>query len=1065
MKKITKTIISLITTISMTLFVSSESIRAIVNTINAKASANIIYGDIDNNNKIDIYDVVYMRKLLCNSGTEKPEADLNGNNVIDTNDLYLLQSFVSGDINEFPVSYVNEDKDVDRTINYYDPIEQSTTNEMNALAISLKTPEKIYEYVLNNTKIDFYPDSRKGAIGTYEQNCGNDVDCASLLISMFNCIGIKSQYVNGIMTISFDEALNITGANDIYSALRILSFRDYDISYDTVNKTISLKHTWVSSTINGKEYNLDCSYKSYSYNDTLFDDISKQHTPPIVKNVNSINNPYIDTKQYYKGKIALCSKQITNQNISVLPDKLPFQYDIFQKVDKIDNNDSDIITFCLGNNNCSYKSVELYNKKITIEYEISDDLIECSDAYLANIEEGENVYKLMNHMAHDGALPGEMQPVLQINGEKIASGQKVSIGQIQNIPIRIKTMGDEFEYYKECCAGSMYSIVIDYQNMSSYRMTEDISVIHDLSSSVSNSNLFTNKYLGEMLNYIGDVYFSELDLANNMLAEQNDIYYLRGLSIAAIGFEPDISYTIIAGKRIPLSDSIKEAGSFNIDVLADHYISTSKLSDEESEQRYLLAAIYSSSQLESSIIEQILGIEGVSTAKLLDYAINNGINIRTLYSKNANELSTLSINDTAKSILKEYLENTNYVITVPERDIKIGKWQGTGYIIYDPESGRSVFQLTKNTTTNGGASSESLGFREICAQFFAASFAAGSACLLGKVLASFSLGGPLIIVGSVLKLAAVTAMFLASYVNLLNTYDLIGRSASGDVEAQHELDQRNQIDLITSALAACPIAANKMCSALDEMFNEAKYMSKYGTEAVEGAVKNSDDLYQAFKAADNLNDLGIDAEAAKEALKYGDTFISDFGTIINKEPNLANIINSASDKEKAMLYLTKYGDVAVADYLEVGADGIDMLIDNMSKMPDDISNIWSKSALIRGKEGEMYVASTEYRTWYHIGNECNGYYPVIDFQKDRTIVSFKTLNPSSKSYTPEKVLDTISNYAEALGDFSLYNGTDWCNEKILDIRVPKGMSGQIDMQEVDDISKEFDIIIKIGELG
>jgi len=27
------------------------------------------------------------------------------------------------------------------------------------------------------------------------------------------------------------------------------------------------------------------------------------------------------------------------------------------------------------------------------------------------------------------------------------------------------------------------------------------------------------------------------------------------------------------------------------------------------------------------------------------------------------------------------------------------------------------------------------------------------------------------------------------------------------------------------------------------------------------------------------------------------------------------------------------------------------------------------------------------------------------------------------------------------------------------------MSGQIDMQEINDISKEFDIIIKIGELG
>ena len=112
----------------------------------------------------------------------------------------------------------------------------------------------------------------------------------------------------------------------------------------------------------------------------------------------------------------------------------------------------------------------------------------------------------------------------------------------------------------------------------------------------------------------------------------------------------------------------------------------------------------------------------------------------------------------------------------------------------------------------------------------------------------------------------------------------------------------------------------------------------------------------------------------------------------------------------------------------------------------------------------MYDAATEYRTWYHIGNECNGYYPVIDFQKDNTIVSFKTLNPSSKSYTPETVINKISDYAESLGGFSLHNGTDWCNEKILDIRVPSGMSNMIDETEIEKIEKEYIILIKIGEL-
>ena len=1063
MNKIFSKILSTVTAFVVTIFVSSGSLKTVVNEITVQAvTSNVIYGDIDHNNVIDPFDIVNMRKLLCNSENEMIEADLNGNNVIDTNDLYLLQSYVIGEINEFPVSYLNKVKDADSTIIYSNPIEQSITNEMKALANSLKTPEKIYEYVLNNTKIDFYPDSRKGAIGTYEQNCGNDIDCASLLIAMYNCIGIKSKYVNVTMTISFDEAINITGANNINSAYRILSFRDPEISYDINAKTISLKHTLVNSIINGKEYYLDCSFKSYTYHDSLFDDINSRYNLTDCFEITNVNYMYNDAEKYYKGSYNLCDKQIISQHISSLPNTLSFKYDIIQSYEAISNNDSDLITFCIGSNNCTYKSVELYNKKITIEYEISDDLIECKEGYLSDIQEGENIYQLLNNMSKDAMLPGKMQPVLKIDGEKIASGGTISIGKIQNIPIIVKTFGYESKYYKECCVGSMYSIVIDYQNMSPCRMVDDISSIANLSSSVSNNNLYSDTYLGEMLNYIGDLYFCELDLTHDMIAEQSNIYCIRGLSIAAVGFEPDLSPNIsILGMNIPYSEAIEEAGRFSIDILYDNYVSISRTEDYEKEKLFSLAANYSSSQLESSIIEQIFGIDAVSTTKILEYALHSGINIITLYSENADKVSTLEINDDAKSLITQYLEQTDYIITVPEKDIKIGSWEGTGYIIYDPVSGGSLFQLTKKTTTNGGASSNNVQFRDVCAAFFSSSFIIGSASALFKAVGAFSLGGPLIIAASLLKLTLAAASVILSYVNLLYTYDLIGKAANGDVKAKTELDLYNITDLTMTGIAICPAVVNRLSSAFNGISQEARYMNKYGSEAVEGAIKHSDDLPKAFKTADELTDLAIDTEAAKKALKYGDTFISDFETIVIKESELTNIINSASDKEKAMFYLTKYGDIAVADYLEVGVDGIDMLIDNISKMPDDMTNVWGLRSTVRGKYIERAVAATEYKTWFYIGNECNGYYPVIDFQKDTTIVSFKTMNPSSYSETAR--ISKIDEYAEALGNFVQYHGNDLCNNKVLDIRVPPGTSDMIDESAIDIIENQYNIKIKIGE--
>ena len=77
MKKISKTITSLITAISMTVFVTSESVNTLIKGIKTKAATNIIYGDLDNNKEINSFDIVYMRRLLNDSVTEKNEADLN----------------------------------------------------------------------------------------------------------------------------------------------------------------------------------------------------------------------------------------------------------------------------------------------------------------------------------------------------------------------------------------------------------------------------------------------------------------------------------------------------------------------------------------------------------------------------------------------------------------------------------------------------------------------------------------------------------------------------------------------------------------------------------------------------------------------------------------------------------------------------------------------------------------------------------------------------------------------------------------------------------------------------
>lgn len=70
-----------------------------------------IYGDLNNDNKIDIFDVISMRKEV-GKGTYNKSLDFNCDNAVDSVDLNLLNGYVLGE-NVFFDSYLNDDADAD----------------------------------------------------------------------------------------------------------------------------------------------------------------------------------------------------------------------------------------------------------------------------------------------------------------------------------------------------------------------------------------------------------------------------------------------------------------------------------------------------------------------------------------------------------------------------------------------------------------------------------------------------------------------------------------------------------------------------------------------------------------------------------------------------------------------------------------------------------------------------------------------------------------------------------------------------------------------------------------
>ena len=62
-------------------------------------------------------------------------------------------------------------------------------------------------------------------------------------------------------------------------------------------------------------------------------------------------------------------------------------------------------------------------------------------------------------------------------------------------------------------------------------------------------------------------------------------------------------------------------------------------------------------------------------------------------------LDNLSLSEDEKSLIKTEISEGR-IITIPEEDITIQQWKGTGYILLDPETGIGAYKISGNL--NGG---------------------------------------------------------------------------------------------------------------------------------------------------------------------------------------------------------------------------------------------------------------------------------------------------------------------------------------------------------------------------
>ncbi|PWU05993.1 MAG: hypothetical protein C5B43_02450 [Verrucomicrobia bacterium] len=121
-------------------------------------------------------------------------------------------------------------------------------------------------------------------------------------------------------------------------------------------------------------------------------------------------------------------------------------------------------------------------------------------------------------------------------------------------------------------------------------------------------------------------------------------------------------------------------------------------------------------------------------------------------------------------------------------------------------------------------------------------------------------------------------------------------------------------------------------------------------------------------------------------------------------------------------------------------------IDEIGEMPsaEERAKIWKLKPFDRGNEIENILAKTDYHDWFRVGQEMNGKFPLVDFQKGNVYVSLKTVDTKSKGW-----FSRMKKHIEALEKSGLMVSHKPAQVR-LDIRV---QPGGIDMKKAKKLEK------------
>lgn len=571
---------------------------------------------------------------------------------------------------------------------------------------------RIYEYVRNNVRSEWYTGSAKGALGTLRTGAGNAADQAALLVAMMRAAGAPARYVQGVVEVGVDTIASAAGLADASLVPDLLA--KAGIAYSPVIQggrvtLVRVEHTWVTVRVPYTNYRgivLDATGKTWLALDvfykTLLPRASSVSQASLGLDWQKLAAQYRATQQaldfasYVRAQVdtALQAQPaaagatydaitapapIKPQALGLLPNTLAFPVvAVTAESAALPDALRSIARIRLFNDATGAGSAglditlpvhELFNQRATINY-IPAAVDDHRAILLAGGLDLAPVYLF------------QLRPELRLDGYQYSVGLAPLTGG-SNVKFRldIQTPAATQSIEQTFLVGAYHAIGVGQSG-----------VARSPTRSARDSEYDAARLLDGIVQRY-ETQWSAFEAGAGQLSGAAIVHPAPSVTIVSNALN------VYSVNAVPYTLEWK---GVTIDAAAH---STEVVAASTANARGLYSATgLAGASLEHRVFEAQFGAESVSAGKLIALARAQNTAVHTLASPGAPEVDTLPVTQATKAELKSFLQ-LGYGVETPAQSIAHHAWRGTGWIVSDPTTGASGYYLSGGIA--GGATAES----------------------------------------------------------------------------------------------------------------------------------------------------------------------------------------------------------------------------------------------------------------------------------------------------------------------------------------------------------------------